>query len=50
MASCGIITTATCVCTDMNTKVADLMTRNLITVKAGVDRVEAKRLLQQAQD
>jgi IMP dehydrogenase len=31
--------------TDMNTKVSDLMTRNLITVKAGVDRLEAKRLL-----
>jgi IMP dehydrogenase len=31
--------------TDLNTKVADLMTRQLITVKAGVDRMEAKRLL-----
>ena len=31
--------------TDMNTKVSELMTRNLITVKAGVDRLEAKRLL-----
>jgi IMP dehydrogenase len=32
--------------TDLNTKVADLMTReNLVTVKAGVDRNEAKRLL-----
>ncbi len=31
--------------TDMNTKVSDLMTRNLITVKAGVDRLDAKRLL-----
>jgi IMP dehydrogenase len=31
--------------TDMNTKVSELMTRNLITVKAGVDRSEAKRLL-----
>jgi IMP dehydrogenase len=31
--------------TDMNTKVSALMTRNLITVKAGVDRSEAKRLL-----
>ena len=32
--------------TDLNMKVADLMTReNLVTVKAGVDRAEAKRLL-----
>jgi IMP dehydrogenase len=32
--------------TDLNTKVADLMTnQNLVTVKAGVDRDEAKRLL-----
>lgn len=32
--------------TDLNMKVADLMTReNLVTVKAGVDRGEAKRLL-----
>jgi IMP dehydrogenase len=32
--------------TDMNAKVADLMTNeNLVTVKAGVDRDEAKRLL-----
>jgi IMP dehydrogenase len=31
--------------TDMNTRVADLMTRKLITVPAGVDRDEAKRLL-----
>jgi IMP dehydrogenase len=32
--------------TDLNMKVADLMTReNLVTVKAGVDRSEAKRLL-----
>ncbi len=31
--------------TDMNTKVADLMTRNLVTVKEGVERSEAKRLL-----
>ena len=32
--------------TDLNTKVADLMTNeNLVTVKAGVDRDEAKRLL-----
>jgi IMP dehydrogenase len=31
--------------TDMNTKVADLMTRNIVTVKEGVSRDEAKRLL-----
>ena len=32
--------------TDLNTRVADLMTNeNLVTVKAGVDRDEAKRLL-----
>jgi IMP dehydrogenase len=32
--------------TDLNMKVADLMTNeNLVTVKTGVDRVEAKRLL-----
>jgi IMP dehydrogenase len=31
--------------TDMNAKVADLMTRNLVTVKEGVDRAEAQRLL-----
>jgi IMP dehydrogenase len=32
--------------TDLNMKVADLMTReNLVTVKAGVERAEAKRLL-----
>ncbi len=32
--------------TDLNMKVADLMTNaNLVTVKAGVDRLEAKRLL-----
>jgi len=32
--------------TDLNTKVADLMTNeNLVTVKAGVDRDEARRLL-----
>jgi IMP dehydrogenase len=30
---------------DMNTQVADLMTRKIITVKAGVDRNEAKKLL-----
>ncbi len=34
--------------TDLHTKVADLMTNdNLVTVKAGVDRDEAKRLLHQ---
>jgi IMP dehydrogenase len=31
--------------TDMNSKVADLMTRTLVTVREGVDRMEAKRLL-----
>jgi IMP dehydrogenase len=32
--------------TDLNAKVADLMTnKNLVTVKTGVDRVEARRLL-----
>ncbi len=31
--------------TDMNAKVADLMTRNLVTVREGVDRGEAQRLL-----
>jgi IMP dehydrogenase len=31
--------------TDMNARVADLMTRKLVTVKEGVDRVEAQRLL-----
>ena len=31
--------------TDMNSKVADLMTRTLVTVREGVDRDEAKRLL-----
>jgi IMP dehydrogenase len=31
--------------TDMNAKVADLMTRKLVTVKEGVDRAEAQRLL-----
>jgi IMP dehydrogenase len=32
--------------TDLNTKVADLMTKeNLVTVREGVDRAEAKRLL-----
>jgi IMP dehydrogenase len=31
--------------TDMNAKVADLMTRKLVTVREGVDRTEAQRLL-----
>ena len=31
--------------TDMNARVADLMTRNLVTVREGVDRSEAQRLL-----
>jgi IMP dehydrogenase len=31
--------------TDMNARVADLMTRKLVTVKEGVDRIEAQRLL-----
>ena len=31
--------------TDMNSKVADLMTRKLVTVREGVDRSEAKKLL-----
>jgi IMP dehydrogenase len=31
--------------TDMNTKVGDLMTRKLVTVKEGVDRTEAQKLL-----
>jgi IMP dehydrogenase len=31
--------------TDMNAKVADLMTKKLVTVKEGVDRIEAQRLL-----
>ncbi|MFO1033800.1 MAG: IMP dehydrogenase [Hyphomicrobiales bacterium] len=31
--------------TDMNAKVADLMTRNIVTVREGVDRAEAQRLL-----
>jgi IMP dehydrogenase len=31
--------------TDLNAKVADLMTKKLVTVKEGVDRVEAQRLL-----
>jgi IMP dehydrogenase len=31
--------------TDLNVKVGDLMTRKLVTVREGVDRAEAKRLL-----
>ena len=31
--------------TDMNTKVAELMTKKLVTVSEGVDRLEAKKLL-----
>jgi len=31
--------------TDLNTKVAELMTRNLVTVREGVERSEAQRLL-----
>ena len=31
--------------TDLNAKVGELMTRNLVTVKEGVDRAEAQRLL-----
>ncbi len=31
--------------TDLNTKVAELMTRNLVTVREGVERAEAQRLL-----
>jgi IMP dehydrogenase len=31
--------------TDLNSKVGDLMTKKLVTVKEGVDRVEAQRLL-----
>ncbi len=44
---CGIITNRDVrFATDLNMKVADLMTnQNLVTVKAGVDRAEAKRLL-----
>ena len=44
---CGIITNRDVrFATDMNAKVAELMTNdNLITVKVGVDRDEAKRLL-----
>lgn len=44
---CGIITNRDVrFATDLHMKVADLMTnQNLVTVKAGVDRAEAKRLL-----
>ena len=44
---CGIITNRDVrFATDLNMKVADLMTnQNLVTVKAGVERAEAKRLL-----
>ncbi|MEO6607702.1 MAG: IMP dehydrogenase [Aestuariivirga sp.] len=43
---CGIITNRDVrFATDPNAKVAELMTRKLITVKAGVDRAEAQRLL-----
>ncbi|MCA3559786.1 MAG: IMP dehydrogenase [Aestuariivirga sp.] len=44
---CGIITNRDVrFATDLNMKVADLMTnQNLVTVKAGVDQAEAKRLL-----
>ena len=43
---CGIITNRDVrFTTDLNSKVAELMTRNLVTVREGVDRAEAKRLL-----
>jgi IMP dehydrogenase len=44
---CGIITNRDVrFATDLNMKVADLMTnQNLVTVRAGVDRTEARRLL-----
>ncbi|WP_421694365.1 IMP dehydrogenase [Aestuariivirga sp.] len=44
---CGIITNRDVrFATDLNMKVADLMTnQNLVTVKTGVDRTEARRLL-----
>ncbi len=43
---CGIITNRDVrFATDPNAKVAELMTRKLITVKAGVDRAEAQKLL-----
>ncbi len=43
---CGIITNRDVrFTTDLNAKVGELMTRNLVTVREGVDRAEAKRLL-----
>ncbi len=43
---CGIITNRDVrFATDLNMNVAELMTRNLVTVPEGVDRTEAKRLL-----
>jgi IMP dehydrogenase len=43
---CGIITNRDVrFATDLNANVAELMTRNLVTVPEGVDRTEAKRLL-----
>ncbi len=43
---CGIITNRDVrFSTDLNTKVGALMTRDLVTVKAGVERTEAQRLL-----
>jgi IMP dehydrogenase len=43
---CGIITNRDVrFATDLNVNVAELMTRNLVTVPEGVDRTEAKRLL-----
>ena len=43
---CGIITNRDVRFTsDLNVKVAELMTRNLVTVREGVERAEAQRLL-----
>ncbi len=43
---CGIITNRDVrFATDMNGKVAELMTRNLVTVREGVEHAEAQRLL-----
>ncbi len=43
---CGIITNRDVrFATDLGVNVAELMTRNLVTVREGVDRTEAKRLL-----
>jgi IMP dehydrogenase len=43
---CGIITNRDVrFATDLNAKVAELMTRNLVTVQAGVDRAQAQKLL-----